>query len=152
MKILLKAFLCLEYLNIIRELCIFIQALKKLEGFTNLIWEYLVAQYLLQMLNNALKGLNIKPSSENQINTNQAHEEYLEWGNMPLEAPNSGVDLTSAFRSLRENLEPNTIITNGAGNYAVWGHRLFRFSQFRTQLAQFLDLWVMVFQLQLLQN
>ena len=29
----------------------------------------------------------------------------------------------------------NTIITNGAGNYAVWGHRLFRFSQFRTQLA-----------------
>ena len=86
-------------------------------------------------LNNALKGLNTKPSSENQTNTNQAHEEYLEWGNMPLEAPNSGVDLTSAFRSLRENLEPNTIITNGAGNYAVWGHRLFRFSQFRTQLA-----------------
>ena len=86
-------------------------------------------------LNNALKGLNTKPSSENQINTNQAHEDYLEWGNMPLEAPNSGVDLTSAFRSLRENLEPNTIITNGAGNYAVWGHRLFRFSQFRTQLA-----------------
>ena len=86
-------------------------------------------------LDNALKGLNTKPSSENQINTNQAHEDYLEWGNMPLEAPNSGVDLTSAFRSLRENLEPNTIITNGAGNYAVWGHRLFRFSQFRTQLA-----------------
>ncbi len=86
-------------------------------------------------LNNALKGLNTKPLSENQTNTNQAHEEYLEWGNMPLEAPNSGVDLTSAFRSLRENLEPNTIITNGAGNYAVWGHRLFRFSQFRTQLA-----------------
>ena len=86
-------------------------------------------------LKNALKGLNTKPSSENQINTNQAHEDYLEWGNMPLEAPNSGVDLTSAFRSLRENLEPNTIITNGAGNYAVWGHRLFRFSQFRTQLA-----------------
>ena len=86
-------------------------------------------------LNNALKGLNTKPSSENQINTKQAHEDYLEWGNMPLEAPNSGVDLTSAFRSLRENLEPNTIITNGAGNYAVWGHRLFRFSQFRTQLA-----------------
>ncbi len=86
-------------------------------------------------LNNALKGLNTQPSSENKINTNQAHEEYLEWGNMPLEAPNSGVDLTSAFRSLRENLEPNTIITNGAGNYAVWGHRLFRFSQFGTQLA-----------------
>ena len=89
----------------------------------------------VQALNNALKGLNTKPSSKNQIITNEAHEEYLEWGNMPLEAPNSGVDLTTAFRSLREDLDSNTIITNGAGNYAVWGHRLFRFTQFRTQLA-----------------
>ena len=54
---------------------------------------------------------------------------------MPLEAPNSGVDLTSAFRTLREKLEPDTIITNGAGNYAVWGHRLFRFSKVKTQLS-----------------
>ena len=89
----------------------------------------------VQALNNALKGLNTKPSSKNQIITNEAHEEYLEWGNMPLEAPNSGVDLTTAFRSLREDLDSNTIITNGAGNYAVWGHRLFRFTKFRTQLA-----------------
>ena len=91
--------------------------------------------FFVQALNNALKGLNTKPSSKNQIITNEAHEEYLEWGNMPLEAPNSGVDLTTAFRSLREDLDSNTIITNGAGNYAVWGHRLFRFTQFRTQLA-----------------
>ena len=89
----------------------------------------------VQALNNALKGLNTKPSSKNQLITSEAHEEYLEWGNMPLEAPNSGVDLTTAFRSLREDLDSNTIITNGAGNYAVWGHRLFRFTQFRTQLA-----------------
>ena len=60
--------------------------------------------------------------------TNQAHEDYIDWGDMPLEAPNSGVDLTSAFRTLRKEIEPNTIITNGAGNYAVWGHRLFRFT------------------------
>ena len=89
----------------------------------------------VQALNNALKGLNTKPSSKNQLITSEAHEEYLEWGNMPLESPNSGVDLTTAFRSLREDLDSNTIITNGAGNYAVWGHRLFRFTQFRTQLA-----------------
>ena len=86
-------------------------------------------------LNNALKGLNTKPSSQNQVLANEAHEEYLEWGNMPLEAPNSGVDLTTAFRNLRENLDSNTIITNGAGNYAVWVHRLFRFTQIQTQLA-----------------
>jgi len=86
-------------------------------------------------LNNALKGLNTKPSPIKEEKTNQAHEDYIDWGDMPLEAPNSGVDLTSAFRTLRKEIEPNTIITNGAGNYAVWGHRLFRFTKLRTQLA-----------------
>ena len=86
-------------------------------------------------LNNALKGLNTKPLPIKEEKTNQAHEDYIDWGDMPLEAPNSGVDLTSAFRTLRKDIEPNTIITNGAGNYAVWGHRLFRFTKLRTQLA-----------------
>ena len=86
-------------------------------------------------LNNALKGLNTKPSPIKEEKANQAHEDYIDWGDMPLEAPNSGVDLTSAFRTLRKDIEPNTIITNGAGNYAVWGHRLFRFTKLRTQLA-----------------
>ena len=86
-------------------------------------------------LNNALKGLNTKPSPTKEENAKQAHEDYIDWGDMPLEAPNAGVDLTSAFRTLRKELKPNTIITNGAGNYAVWGHRLFRFTRLRTQLA-----------------
>ena len=86
-------------------------------------------------LNNALKGLNTKPLPIKEEKANQAHEDYIDWGDMPLEAPNSGVDLTSAFRTLRKDIEPNTIITNGAGNYAVWGHRLFRFTKLRTQLA-----------------
>ena len=86
-------------------------------------------------LENALRGLNTKPQEKMEFNANKAHEDYIEWGDMPLEAPNSGVDLTAAFRVLREKLEPDTIITNGAGNYAVWGHRLFRFTKPRTQLA-----------------
>ncbi|MDA9171479.1 thiamine pyrophosphate-binding protein [Alphaproteobacteria bacterium] len=86
-------------------------------------------------LNNALNGLNTKPQDVKQIETNLAHEEYIEWGDMSLEAPNSGVDLTAAFRELRDKIEKDTIITNGAGNYAVWGHRLFRFSKLNTQLA-----------------
>ena len=86
-------------------------------------------------LENALRGLNTKPQEKMEVNANKAHEDYIEWGDMPLESPNSGVDLTAAFRALREKLEPDTIITNGAGNYAVWGHRLFRFTKPRTQLA-----------------
>ena len=86
-------------------------------------------------LENVLRGLNTKPQEKMEVNANKAHEDYIEWGDMPLESPNSGVDLTAAFRALREKLEPDTIITNGAGNYAVWGHRLFRFTKPRTQLA-----------------
>jgi acetolactate synthase-1/2/3 large subunit len=89
----------------------------------------------VSILNNALSGLNTKPQVTKQLETNNAHDEYIEWGDMPLEAPNSGVDLTSAFKTLRQKIEEDTIITNGAGNYAVWGHRLFRFSKLKTQLA-----------------
>ena len=86
-------------------------------------------------LENALRGLNTKPQEKMEVNANKAHEDYIEWGDMPLESPNSGVDLTAAFRALREKLEPDTIITNVAGNYAVLGLRLFRFTKPRTQLA-----------------
>lgn len=36
---------------------------------------------------------------------------------------------------LSENLPEDAIITNGAGNYAAWLHRYFRFKRFGTQLA-----------------
>jgi acetolactate synthase-1/2/3 large subunit len=36
---------------------------------------------------------------------------------------------------LRKTLPDDAIVTNGAGNYAVWVHRFFRFRQFGTQLA-----------------
>jgi acetolactate synthase-1/2/3 large subunit len=36
---------------------------------------------------------------------------------------------------LRDRLPPDAIVTNGAGNYATWVHRYFRFRRFGTQLA-----------------
>jgi acetolactate synthase I/II/III large subunit len=36
---------------------------------------------------------------------------------------------------LREHLPGNAIVCNGAGNYAIWVHRYYRYRQFRTQLA-----------------
>ena len=47
--------------------------------------------------------------------TNQAHEDYIDWGDMPLEAPNSGVDLTSAFRTLRKEIESNSAALRAYG-------------------------------------
>ena len=67
--------------------------------------------------------------------SNNFREIYNDWINMNLNAPNNGVDLTQGIRELKDKLDDDTIITNGAGNYAVWVHRLFRFKKYNTQLA-----------------
>lgn len=36
---------------------------------------------------------------------------------------------------LKAHVKPDTIITNGAGNYSSWVHRFYQYSQFRTQIA-----------------
>ncbi len=46
-----------------------------------------------------------------------------------------GVDLASVVAYLSENLPDDAVIANGAGNYAVWVHRFYRYRQARTQLA-----------------
>ena len=67
--------------------------------------------------------------------SNNFREIYNDWINMNLNAPNNGVDLTQGIRELKDKLDDDTIITNGAGNYAVWVHRLLRFKKYNTQLA-----------------
>jgi acetolactate synthase I/II/III large subunit len=46
-----------------------------------------------------------------------------------------GVDLATVLEHLRERLPPDTIVTNGAGNYTVWVHRFYPFRSYRTQLS-----------------
>jgi acetolactate synthase-1/2/3 large subunit len=50
----------------------------------------------------------------------------------PVDGP---LDLGQALTELCERLPPDTIITNGAGNYTLWCHRFWRFEQYGTQLA-----------------
>ena len=47
------------------------------------------------------------------------------------------VDLWQIVRWLDERLPENAIIANGAGNYATWVHRIFRYRAYRTQLAPY---------------
>ena len=35
----------------------------------------------------------------------------------------------------RSRLPPETIVTNDAGNFAIWVHRFYSYTGFRTQLA-----------------
>jgi acetolactate synthase-1/2/3 large subunit len=59
--------------------------------------------------------------------------ERVEWGRPA--APRGTVDLAAVVAGLAERLPPDTIVTNGAGNYTVWLHRFYQYRGFRTQLA-----------------
>jgi acetolactate synthase-1/2/3 large subunit len=45
------------------------------------------------------------------------------------------LDLWQVVQDIRAALPRDTIITNGAGNYASWAHRFYRYGAMRTQLA-----------------
>lgn len=66
--------------------------------------------------------------------TQAAHADYLAWTEVPTEQP-GGVNLGAVMVWLRENLPDDTILCNGAGNYAAWIHRFYRFRKFATHIA-----------------
>ena len=61
------------------------------------------------------------------------HASYLKWSS-PVKNPGP-VQLSEIVAWLRDRLPDDAIIANGAGNYAGWVHRFFRFRRFGTQLA-----------------
>jgi acetolactate synthase I/II/III large subunit len=63
-----------------------------------------------------------------------AHADYLAWTEKPTEQPGA-VNLGAIMVWLRENLAADAILCNGAGNYAAWIHRFFRFRRFGQQVA-----------------
>jgi acetolactate synthase-1/2/3 large subunit len=62
-----------------------------------------------------------------------ARAEYEAW-QRPAESPGA-LKMERAIAHLSEVLPEDAIVTNGAGNYAAWLHRYFRFKRFGTQLA-----------------
>jgi acetolactate synthase-1/2/3 large subunit len=65
----------------------------------------------------------------------KAHAEYLAWQS-PRPMPGA-LDLWQVVGFLRERLPEDAILVNGAGNYATWLHRLYRYPRYRTQLAPY---------------
>ncbi|QHP91382.1 thiamine pyrophosphate-binding protein [Burkholderia glumae] len=63
----------------------------------------------------------------------EAHAACLAW-RRPLPMPGR-VQLGEIIQQLRERLPHDAIVTNGAGNYAIWLHRHYAYRQFRSQLA-----------------
>jgi acetolactate synthase I/II/III large subunit len=63
-----------------------------------------------------------------------AHADYIAWTEKPTEQP-GGVNFGAVMVWLRENLPADAILCNGAGNYAAWIHRFFRFRRFAQHIA-----------------
>jgi len=82
----------------------------------------------------SISGLVIKKKKHWPDLCKQAHQDYLAYSDPNVTNPGP-VQLAKIISSLRKNLPSHAIITNGAGNYAGWIHRFFRFSKYRSQLA-----------------
>lgn len=61
-------------------------------------------------------------------------ESFEAW-TTPKPRQSNGVDMGQVMTFLRDTLPPETVMTNGAGNYATWLHRFYRFTRFGTQAA-----------------
>jgi acetolactate synthase-1/2/3 large subunit len=83
----------------------------------------------------AMLASPVAASASWRTQADEAHREYEGW-RAPRPVPGD-VDLWQIARWLDEKLPDDAIVCNGAGNYATWVHRLFRYRGYRTQLAPY---------------
>jgi len=83
-----------------------------------------------------LKATQIITRSHGHDDVKTAHADYRRWSDeIPQHQSPNFADAGAIITHLREVLARDAIITNGAGNYAIWLHRFWRFQEFGTQLA-----------------
>ena len=63
-----------------------------------------------------------------------AHADYLAWSQVATPQP-GGVNFGEVLVWLREHLERDAIVCNGAGGYAAWLHRFYRFRALNSHIA-----------------
>lgn len=72
--------------------------------------------------------------AERSIHLARARESFLDWSGQPQKTPGE-LQYGEIISYLNDRLASDAIVTNGAGNYAGWLHRYFRYRGFGTQLA-----------------
>jgi acetolactate synthase I/II/III large subunit len=82
----------------------------------------------------ALEGLQPPNEIAWKGEADTAHADYLAWSEKATPQPGA-VNLGEIMVWLRENLPPEAIITNGAGNFAAWIHRFYRFRKYATHVG-----------------
>jgi acetolactate synthase-1/2/3 large subunit len=78
--------------------------------------------------------LAIKANPAWRESANSAHADFLAWTGTATPQPGD-VNLGEIMVWLREHVPADTILCNGAGNYAGWIHRFYRFRKFNTQIG-----------------
>ena len=74
------------------------------------------------------------PAGDAKSEATTARADYLAWTDTPTEQPGK-VNFGAVMVWLRDNLAPDAILCNGAGNYSAWIHRFFRFRRFGQHVA-----------------
>jgi acetolactate synthase-1/2/3 large subunit len=77
----------------------------------------------------ALEGLQPPNEIKRRADTATAHADYLAWTETATPQPGD-VNLGEVVTWLRAQLPDDAIVCNGAGNYAAWVQRFFRFRRF----------------------
>ena len=81
----------------------------------------------------AVRDLQLESAERWQSWTREAAAEYRA-GATPRPSPGA-FQLEHAVRFVSDRLDPDDIVTNGAGNYAAWVNRYYEYRRYRTQLA-----------------
>jgi len=82
----------------------------------------------------SLSRLAITPKPAWRAQAEAAHRDFLAWTGTATPQPGD-VNLGEIMIWLRDHVPTDTILCNGAGNYASWIHRFYRFRGFMTHLA-----------------
>ncbi|MGO3927640.1 thiamine pyrophosphate-binding protein [Rhodopseudomonas pseudopalustris] len=82
----------------------------------------------------ALARLDIATNPSWREAADAAHADYLAWTETATPQPGD-VNLGEVMTWLRDNVPADTILCNGAGNYASWIHRFYRFRNYMTHIA-----------------
>jgi acetolactate synthase-1/2/3 large subunit len=78
--------------------------------------------------------LVVTPNAAWRESAESAHADFLAWTETATPQPGE-VNLGEIMIWLRDHVPTNTILCNGAGNYASWIHRFYRFREFMTHIA-----------------
>jgi acetolactate synthase I/II/III large subunit len=82
----------------------------------------------------ALKRMAVSPNPAWRESADAAHADFVAWTEIATPQPGN-VNLGEIMIWLRDHVPADTILCNGAGNYASWIHRFYRFRGFMTHIA-----------------